>query len=36
MDYMQDKIRVIVEQLDALRRAAAEPLEGFTYCAAPY
>ncbi|MBD5161899.1 MAG: alpha-mannosidase [Oscillibacter sp.] len=36
MDYMQDKIRVIVEQLDALRHAASEPLEGFTYCAAPY
>lgn len=36
MDYMQDKIRVITEQLDALRCAAAEPLDGFTYCPAPY
>ena len=36
MDYMQDKIRVITEQLDALRYAAEEPMEDFTYCAAPY
>lgn len=36
MDYMQDKIRVITDQLDALRYAAEEPLEKFTYCAAPY
>lgn len=36
MDYMQDKIRVITERLDALRRVAEEPLEGFTFCAAPY
>ena len=36
MDYMQDKIRVMTDQLDALRYAASEPLEGFTYCAAPY
>ena len=36
MDYMQDKIRVITEQLDALRRAAEQPLEDFTFCASPY
>ena len=36
MDYMQDKIRVITEQLDALRRAAEQPLGDFTFCAAPY
>lgn len=36
MDYIQDKIRVIAEQLDLLRRPAEEPLEGFTACAAPY
>lgn len=36
MDYLQDKIRVIAEQLDQRRRAAEKPLEGFTCCAAPY
>ena len=36
MDYMQDKIRVITEQLDALRVAGKEPLDGFVCCPAPY
>lgn len=36
MDYMQEKIRVIVGQLDLLRAASSEPLDGFEYCPAPY
>ena len=36
MDYQQDKIRVICEQLDALRRTTAMVLDGFEYCPAGY
>ena len=36
MDYQQDKIRVICEQLDALRRTTAVVLDGFEYCPAGY
>lgn len=36
MDYQQDKIRVICEQLDLLRHTVARKLEGFEYCPAGY
>lgn len=36
MDYQQDKIRVICDQLDALRCTTAEVLDGFAYIPAGY
>lgn len=36
MDYQQDKIRVITDQLDQLRHIRACCLDGFTYCPSGY
>ena len=36
MDYMQEKIRVIVKQLGKLCAASETPLDGFEFCPAPY
>ena len=36
MDYLFEKIRVIVQQLSLLRQTAPEPLEGVTYLPAGY
>ncbi|MDY5642985.1 MAG: alpha-mannosidase [Candidatus Faecousia sp.] len=36
MDYQQDKIRVICDQLDALRQSTAMVLDGFEFCPAGY
>ncbi len=36
MDYLSEKIRVIVQQLSLLRRSKPEPLEGVTYLPAGY
>ena len=36
MDYLSEKIRVIVQQLSLLRQSEPEPLEGVTYLPAGY